>query len=484
MATVHVRVSDSTTGQPGPVRIRFLGPDRTYHAPLGRLTDFATAPGEDVGGNLLLDGTKWAYIDGTCEINLPPGNIRIEALRGPEYLPLRQEVNLKQGQLSLRLEIQRWCDMRALGWFAGETRAQFLSPHAALLEGAAEDLAVVNVLAAYRPHPPASPNLLDFSGQEPAIAKSGHLVVVNTLNTGGALGDLALLNCHRVVYPLMLGEAEEVNWTLADWCDQCHRKNGLVVWPGFDPVLAPGELPGERLADLLLGKIDVVETTALSWCKEGHEDWYGVLNCGLRVPLVGSSGKRSNAECLGRVRTYAHLNAGADLTYKNWIEAVRAGRTFVTDGPVMSLSVNDAAPGSVLALPAGTAAVRVRAEARSWFPFEQLEVLCNGAVVASTKASGQPRTATLAGDVALPASGWLAARCWGQQSAHTSPVYARVEGRPPSISVETRRRFDSRLERMLTWIDREARFDTERRRQNLTDVFLGARQQLFRDPSP
>src|SRR5262249_16535359 len=125
MQTVHVRVNDAATGQPTPVRIRFTGPDGTYHAPLGRLTDFPTGSNEDVGGNLLHGDRKYAYIDGTCEIRLPPGPTLIEVSKGPEYRPLREEIALRAGQLAVRLGVQRWRDLRREGWYAGDTRAHF-----------------------------------------------------------------------------------------------------------------------------------------------------------------------------------------------------------------------------------------------------------------------------------------------------------------------------------------------------------------------
>src|SRR5205823_4423930 len=114
----------------------------------GNLTEFATGRGEEVGGNLRLGRDRFAYIDGGCEVRLPanvPLNVVIE--KGPEYTPVRREVTLGEGQLTLRFAVERWADPRAEGWLSGDVRAHFLPPHAALLEAAAEGLAVVNLLA-------------------------------------------------------------------------------------------------------------------------------------------------------------------------------------------------------------------------------------------------------------------------------------------------------------------------------------------------
>src|SRR6266478_8704972 len=103
MQTVHLRVNDAATGRPTPVRLRCTDAAATYYAPFGRLPAFATDPGEDVGGNVLIGDQPWAYIDGTCEIELPPGPVRIQVCKGPEYRPLDETVDLVAGRLSLRL---------------------------------------------------------------------------------------------------------------------------------------------------------------------------------------------------------------------------------------------------------------------------------------------------------------------------------------------------------------------------------------------
>jgi hypothetical protein len=191
-----VRVNDAGSGQPTPVRIRFAADDGTYLAPFGRLADFATGWGEDVGGSVLLGDKRFAYIDGTCEIALPADPVTVEIGKGFEYTPLRERVELGPAKIALRFALERWADMRQEGWYCGDTRAHFLSPPAALLEGSAEDLAVVNLLAMEcdlllrgRSHHFFS-NILAFSGQKPALESAGHLVVVNTLNTHPVLGRL------------------------------------------------------------------------------------------------------------------------------------------------------------------------------------------------------------------------------------------------------------------------------------------------------
>src|SRR5688500_10391767 len=116
---VHLRINDAATGKPTPVRLRVTDAAGRYYAPFGRLTEFATAANADVGGNVLIDDEPWAYIDGACEIRLPPGDLRIQAAKGPEFQPLDARVRLVAGKLSLRLDIERWTDSRTDGWHSG-----------------------------------------------------------------------------------------------------------------------------------------------------------------------------------------------------------------------------------------------------------------------------------------------------------------------------------------------------------------------------
>lgn len=496
MLTVHVRINDAATGKATPCRVRFLDADGNAHVPFGRLSDFATGPGEDLGGNLQLGSERWSYIDGACEVRLPAAAITIEARKGPEYSPLRRTVTLGPGQISLRLNLERWTDLRAEGWHAGDTRSHFLSPPAALLEGAAEDLGVVNVLAqevtGREGKPTAMADLLAFSGDKPALESAGHLVAVNTLNAHSVLGTVSLLHSHRPVFPLRFGMPGGLDdWSVADWCDQCHRKKGLVVWTDL-PRLTEEHPQGETLAALLLGKIDAWEVCGFSE-PEPRElaDYYRLLDCGLRLPLVGGSGKDRNSIALGAVRTYAQLRKDEPLTYSAWIEAIRAGRTFVTNGPLISLMVEGQGPGSGVTRSARGGSVRMHAEAHSVTPFEQVEILGNGKVLASKTASGNRQATVLEAEVELHESAWLTARCWGRDHvlggaagqvvfAHTSPIYFDAGGtvaRPGKVAVEL---LSALLDRTLNWVRREARCEAEKQRRHLEEVLLAGRRELER----
>jgi hypothetical protein len=478
MLTVHVRINDAVSGKATPVRLRVVDGTGRLHVPFGRLAEFATGRGQDVGGHLMVGGERVTYIDGACEVRLPPGSVTIEATKGPEFSPLLRTVTLGPGQISIRLTMERSVDLRAEGWYSGDTRTTLIPPHAALLEAAAEDLAFVNLLALETPPPATLPNLLAFSGGQPALEMPGHQVVVNTLNTHPFLGTLTLLNCHRIVHPLRFGRPDGLDdWSLSDWCDQCHRKKtGLVVWPDL-PRLTPEHPQGEALAAMLRGQIDAFEISRFDVGEPAPlGDWYRLLNCGLRVPLVGASGKDSNAVALGACRTYARVAVGETPSYAAWIDAVRAGRTFVTNGPILTLTVDGLGPGTVLQVPEGGRTARVRVEGRGVVPIDRVETLLNGVVVADRQAE------VLEAELPVSSGGWLAARCRSAGGrticAHTSPVYLQKEGQPLRPGVETIAPLDAVLSRSLDWVRYEARPGCETHRAHLMEVFEDARTKL------
>ncbi len=192
LLTVHLRVNDAGTGQPTPARLHISGPTGEYDAPFGRLVDFPTGRNEDVGGHLYLGGKKFAYIDGSCEIRLPTEvPLTVEITKGPRYLPIRNGRAGKRSNCSSVLH--PGLNRSRLGWLeiAPIRVRYFLTPHAARLEGEAEGLDCVNLLATVQHSPSVDghlyatiPNILAFSGQEQVLGG----VVVNTLNTHPALG--------------------------------------------------------------------------------------------------------------------------------------------------------------------------------------------------------------------------------------------------------------------------------------------------------
>jgi hypothetical protein len=157
------------------------------------------------------------------------------------------------------------------------------------------------------------------------------------------------------------------------------------------------------------------------------------------------------------------VKAGDSLDMGRFLEGLKAGRTFATNGPLVDLSLRTASasgpwrqPGDEISLPAGAHTLEARVSLRSIVPVDRLEIVGNGAVVASVPLSGDRTTADVTVRVPVRASGWYVLRAWSEQSRHpvldfypfgtTSPVYVTVGGRPVRSAADARY--------FVAWIDR------------------------------
>ena len=430
---VHVRVVDDATGRPVPCRVHFRSAAGIPYQPHGHHNHVAQNLGSwhyDVGGDVRLGQRSHAYIDGTCQGWLPRGDVVVDVARGFEYEPLRQTVRIEPGQRELTLRIGRVADMAAEGWWSGDSHVHFLSTPGAQLEQRGEDLRVVNVLQTQ--WGALFTNTEDFSGRPSVIDGGGYVTYVGQENRQHALGHLVLWNLKEPVMPWCSDGPDEaelggaLDATLSDWADRTHAQGGTVVAAHFPNP------NGEPTVLVATGRADAVEMLAHS--DDAMLEYYRYLNSGYRLPLVGGTDKMSSAVPVGLYRTYARLDE--EFSYEAWCRAVRSGRTFLSGGPLLTLSVDGCEPGGTAEL-SGPGTVSVHAAVRSIFPLRSLELVRNGEVVARAEANGG-RQAEISEELRIDGNSWIACRAfgvdyhldeWGRRVfAHTSPVYVACGG--------------------------------------------------------
>jgi hypothetical protein len=231
--------------------------------------------------------------------------------------------------------------------------------------------------------------------------------------------------------------------TLSAWADACRAQGGTVVLP---------HLPnpnGEPAALIATDRVDAVEMI-----RDGtyqHLEYYRYLNAGYRLPLVGGTDKMSSDVAVGQYRTYVRIPANEEFTYDSWCRHLRAGRTFLSGGPLIELSVEGAEIGDTVRLPNEGGMVEVTATARSTVPIHTLQLVrgvpgqpggCGYEVLAQTDEPGGTTELRLRTRVPFDGHGWLCARVGGPNYemvrhhdvwqrgvfAHTSPVYVACGG--------------------------------------------------------
>jgi hypothetical protein len=438
---VHVTVVDDETDRPIPCRVHFRSPEGIPYQPHGFHDHVYSNLGSwhaDIGGDLRLGQITYAYIDGTCQGWLPRGDVVVDVARGFEYEPLRTRVSIAPGQRELTLRLRRWTSMNDHRWFSGDSHVHFLGTQGAHREAQAEDLNVVNLLQSQWGH--LFTNSEDWIGRPTASDDGKTIVYCSQENRQHFLGHLVLWGLKQPVMPWCTDGPDEAELggtleeAMAHWADRAHAQGGTVVIPHLpDPN-------GEPAALIATGRADAVE---MLWQSSfNHLEYYRYLNGGYRVPLVGGTDKMSSEVPVGLYRTYARIPDDQPFNYDTWCAAVRAGRTFLSGGPLLRFRVDGAEIGDTLQLPGNGGTVEVEAEAESIIPIQTLEIVQQGRVVATNGESNGARRLSLRATLHVDGDTWLAARCgrppdapirhhdvWQRGVfAHTSPIYVACGG--------------------------------------------------------
>ena len=434
---MQVEIIDASTGKPTAVRLHMSGARGEYLAPYGHHEQVNANWFEDYAADLRVGGRNYAYVPGEFTTDLPSGDLYVEMTKGFEYVPTRCKVNVRPGQKKLRLTIERWKDLRTEGWVTADTHVHFLTPQTAWLEAQAEGVNVVNLLASQWGR--LFTNVGDISGRV-GVVEDDVLVWVGTENRNHMLGHVSMLGTKGdPVFPMCCGGVGEA-WvgdpdyrTLTEWAQECKAKDGVVIRPHFpycgfteDPVMA------------VKGVVDALEIRQNRGGGFPLQEWYRYLNNGYRVAVAGGTDKMGAYCALGSLRTYAKLNPNRPFTYENWAKAVRAGCTISTNGPLMDMCVDGRHIGDTIKMPSGGGTVEVQALAESAWKVGDIEILLNGKVVARESARRGAQKLTISTKVAVPGSGWIAARSSGvggtpaqYMAAHTSPVYVQCAKETP-----------------------------------------------------
>ncbi|MGH9629231.1 MAG: CehA/McbA family metallohydrolase [Bryobacteraceae bacterium] len=430
-AILRGRIEDQA-GKPVAAKIRVVesATSREY-LPEKAIKTMPARPGDP-------DIRRYFYAKGNYEIAVPPGRYRIEVVRGIAHEEAVQWSEVGSGITHVhdfRIEpLRQWRGPGAANWYSGNThthyhleidedpdeRLRMVPPAEAL------DISVISYLI--RNDAPYITNRYPI-GRLPQFSRDGTIMDMgeearNNRTFGEfGYGHVLFLNIPRAVEPVSTGllspDGRAPDFpTLTMLCEQVRGMGGTTIWchngSGMEvPVaVALGQVDAYNLADGL---------------DADYQRYYQFLNCGFRLPT--SSG--TDWWIYDHNRVYAQVEGA--LTYESWLAAVKAGRTFVSNGPLLDLRVGDHGPGSSVNVE-GVVEVKVRAVSR--VPFDRLELVRDGHVVAEQVS--RDGVAAIEYDLAADHGGWIAARVFSRAKshggtrvfAHTGPVYYRVPGTP------------------------------------------------------
>jgi TolB protein len=395
----------------------------------------------DAGGHPLLpeygltwfdgqNGAVFFYSPGTIELTVPAGVVRVAAARGLETPVVVATTDVAPGAVvDIDLTLEAVWDARAAGWLSGDHHFHLnyggpylLAPEDLLSMVAGEGLDVATPLVAnlhnrYEDEQHwgwEQTEGLPFMtfGQEVRSHFAGHV---------------GLVGIHELFFPWIWGPGYEVfrddDRSNAEALAHARRQRGIgaYVHPvGVRDPFAEGNersIPLEMIPDGVLGDLEAVEVVCL-WTDElgTSEVWYRLLNLGR--PVVPTAGTDVMTDffrtmAVGTVRVY--VRAGEDASYGAYLEGLRAGRSFVTTGPLLDFRVAGAGPGEVVAT--GTRSAEWELDLYSATEVDRIEIVVNGRVVHAEAGLAAPGRRTYRGTVDLPEGGWIAARAVGDEPA-------------------------------------------------------------------
>ncbi len=453
VARLRLIVTDKTSGAPLAARVTITGPDGRGYAP-----DDAWRHA-DLAFDRAVRARSYEYfdVDGSVRLVVPAGTVRIDVTRGPEYRPVHREVTLAAGASdSIKVPLVRLVNLPLQGFWSADLHVHMNyggtyrnTPAHLVLQARAEDLHLVENLIVNKEQ--RIPDIAYYqTGRDAASTKDYQLYHGQEFHTG-FWDHTGILNLRD--HYLLPDYAGDPNTAVASVyppnaviADLVHAQGGLFgyVHP-FDAPPNPFDstqgLSSELPVDVALGKVDYLEVMGFSNHLYTSAVWYRLLNCGFRIPAGAGTDAFPNFAMLhgpvGLDRVYVH--SGPALDHAQFLGGLKAGRTFVTNGPLVMLSVLGHEPGDELSV-SGAGRLPVHVTLNSIVAVDHLELIGNGQVVASIPLVGDRTTVDTTILLPIDRSGWLVLRAWGDGPrepvldlypfASTSPVYISVNGAP------------------------------------------------------
>jgi hypothetical protein len=427
VGTLELTLVDASTGEPTPARVEILSADGRSIVPDDALPIFADCGSVPVHNWLPwvariqarwnrhrdvanpYTGTDQFYADGSVAAPVPVGRYTVTVSKGIEYRLTRAEVVVVEKQTEgLRLNLKRWIDLPSRGWWSADDHLHIPRPHPGL------DPVIATWMQAEDVH---VANLLQMGW-----ARDVHITPQRGFGSGSVYrrGDTLVLSgqenprTHVLGHSIILGARHWIDfprsYLLYDRFWTAAREQGGIAG------LAHWGLGGAEEALAVWGHRDLLRfIEVLGAGFPFYERWYEALDLGIRIGPTAGTDYPCLASLPGRERFYTKLDAR--LEPDAWLPAVRLGRTFVTNGPVVDLTVDGVEVGGEASLPA-PGPVRVRGSVRfdpERDEVRRLELVRAGEVVRSVEHASSPGLFEIDTEVDVERSTWFALRALGEK---------------------------------------------------------------------
>ncbi|MBL8960710.1 MAG: CehA/McbA family metallohydrolase [Gemmatimonadetes bacterium] len=452
MATLHLRVVDQATARETPARVHLTATDGKLYTP------------DDAYARLSWANDRVFHVDGrTTTIHLPAGPVTLDVVKGFEYAPTHLTVTLAAGeQRPITVSLAPLADMARRHWYGGSTGVHMheggnlkYAQQALFLHAAAEGQPFLANPIAHN-----DTQLRDTEFWRPGnvgVRRQGRTILAfGQEHRPGFHGHIATFGTAQrlpSLYPVTVGYEGNPGTSLlpsnTDVLRSGHHPKGLTAYVHAfagedDPMRAGLGLGKAFMIDAALGTVNALEWATAN--RGSFIPWYALLNNGFRVAALGGEDTIANLyimRLIGAVRTYVYCPAG--LSADTWFDGARRGRSFVTTGPLVDLTVNGRRVGDDVRLPATGGTLTLRAWVRSVTRLQRVFVVMNGVEVAELPLDSTRTRVDTTITLRATRSGWVHLRAEGSAAdrfpldalyaqAFTNPTWVTVGTMPPRDS--------------------------------------------------
>ncbi|MFN0050640.1 MAG: CehA/McbA family metallohydrolase [Planctomycetales bacterium] len=301
-------------------------------------------------------------------------------------------------------------------------------------------------------------------------------------------GHVMLLNLQQLVQPVSIGPGITKQGTdglpVQRGIDAARRQGATAVWCHNNWGL-------EHIPNWVTGRLDAQNIFDGGSHGSYQDSFYRLLSAGFRVPF--STGTDWFLYDFSRV----YVPVEGPLTTAAWLKSLAAGRSFITNGPLLEFHVGKLTSGDTLRL-ANRTQIEIAAKGTGRADFGRLELIRNGQVVettASRAVEGHFESAAR-WQIGIDSPCWLAIRTpppvsqdtpgaadfprneLGQMLfSHASPIYVEYAGQPPFDPAAAQELLEQ-IERSLAAIEQKGAFANQSERSTVLQVYQEAHQRL------
>jgi hypothetical protein len=497
---VTVRLTDAETGKAVPGLIRIIDGEGKSIDPR-MITDAQGMPKELLSRGLGIKEESsinhWWVINGPASFLLPREELTVEAFSGLETELARTTLDLtdhKSAEASIQLT--RFYNAAKQGMYSANTHLHLMKlsrdqadryltevPKADRL-----DMLFVSYLERadadrdYISNQYTRADLEKIGKASGTVFGNGEEHRHNFAAQGQGYGHVMLLDIPRLIRPVSIGPGIMKTGTdglpLQRGIDQARRDEGTAIW-------CHNTLGLERVANQVLGRLDAQNIFDGGPHGSFKDSFYRSLNTGLKTPF--STG--TDWFMYDFSRTYAKVTG--PLTARSWLRSLSAGRSYITNGPLLEFKVAGKEPGDSINLDQpGSITIEARGIGR--VDFQRIEIIQNGQIIRSQAChaeSGHYLSETKF-ELSLTVPCWLALRIppppvkddpelkdsvpsneYGQPLfAHTSAIAVEIGGRF-HFARDVANELLTEMRTNLRTIETQGQFADDTEKSRVTDVY-------------